>query len=92
MNLLRELKHENIVKYHERVVDKKRQILYLIMEYCEGGDLAGLIKRYSKDGYVTDVRILLLPTQYTKLVYQLISSHSDNVMMDKYIYIYIYII
>ena len=52
--MLRELRHENIVKYHERVVDKKRQILYLIMEYCEGGDLAAVIKRYDRDGSVDD--------------------------------------
>ena len=40
VNILRELKHENIVRYYDKILDKKNTTLYIIMEYCSGGDLA----------------------------------------------------
>ena len=43
VNLLREFKHPHIVRYHDRIIDKTRSILYIVMEYCEGGDLATVI-------------------------------------------------
>uniref|UniRef100_A0A671QKG3 non-specific serine/threonine protein kinase n=1 Tax=Sinocyclocheilus anshuiensis TaxID=1608454 RepID=A0A671QKG3_9TELE len=45
VNLLRELKHPNIVRYYDRIIDKTNTTLYIVMEYCEGGDLASLINR-----------------------------------------------
>jgi len=45
VNLLRELRHDNIVRYYDRVVDKYRATLYIVMEYCEGGDLASYISK-----------------------------------------------
>jgi NIMA (never in mitosis gene a)-related kinase 2 len=44
VNILRELRHPNIVSYYERHVDKDSAIIYIFMELCEGGDLAGLIR------------------------------------------------
>ncbi|CAD8204970.1 unnamed protein product [Paramecium octaurelia] len=49
VNILRELKHPNIIKYYDRIVDKQTQKLYIIMEYCEGGDLAQFLKKLKKD-------------------------------------------
>ncbi|XP_016337959.1 serine/threonine-protein kinase Nek2 isoform X1 [Sinocyclocheilus anshuiensis] len=49
VNLLRELKHPNIVRYYDRIIDKTNTTLYIVMEYCEGGDLASLINRCIKD-------------------------------------------
>lgn len=43
VNLLREFKHPHIVRYHDRIIDKANSTLYIVMEYCEGGDLAALI-------------------------------------------------
>ena len=43
VNLLRELKHEHIVRYHDRIIDRAESTLYIIMEYCEGGDLSSVI-------------------------------------------------
>lgn len=40
VNILRELKHENIVRYYDKIVDKKNTTIYIIMEYCAGGDLS----------------------------------------------------
>ena len=40
VNILKDLKHENIVKYYDKVLDKRNTTLYIIMEYCAGGDLS----------------------------------------------------
>ncbi|PWN48769.1 kinase-like protein, partial [Violaceomyces palustris] len=48
VNILRTLNHENVVKYEERYVDSENGILYIVMEYCEGGDLGSVIKKCRK--------------------------------------------
>jgi serine/threonine protein kinase len=48
VNILRELNHPNIVKYYDRVIDKARAKIFIVMEYCEGGDIASLIKHSRK--------------------------------------------
>lgn len=47
-NILKDLDHEHIVRYHDRHVDRDAGILYIIMEYCGGGDLSGVIKQALK--------------------------------------------
>ena len=44
VNILRDLNHPNIVRFYDRLVDKRNQKIYIIMEYCEGGDLSQIIK------------------------------------------------
>lgn len=59
-NILEQLGfNDNIVRYHERFVDKPNNMLYILMEYCEGGDLAGVINRCRKTGYVYSFLLLL---------------------------------
>lgn len=48
VNILRTLHHTNIVRYEERGIDNENGILYIVMEYCEGGDLGSTIKRCKK--------------------------------------------
>lgn len=48
VNILRELSHPNIVKYFDRIIDKPNSKIYIIMEFCEGGDLAMIIRRTRK--------------------------------------------
>ena len=48
VNILRELHHPNIVKYYDRIIDKKNTKLFIVMEYRPGGDLSQLIKRNRK--------------------------------------------
>ena len=48
VNILHELHHPNIVKYYDRIIDKKNTKLYIVMEYCPRGDLSQLIKRNRK--------------------------------------------
>ena len=45
VNLLRELKHSHIVRYYDRIIARTEATIFIIMEYCEGGDLASLIAR-----------------------------------------------
>ena len=51
VNLLRELKHKHIVRYYDRIIDRSNMTIYIIMEYCDGGDLATLIMKNRKEGY-----------------------------------------
>ncbi|KIK70729.1 hypothetical protein GYMLUDRAFT_32770 [Collybiopsis luxurians FD-317 M1] len=48
VNILKELHHDNIVRYHDRYVDKEAGILYILMEYCGGGDLSMVIQQAQK--------------------------------------------
>ncbi|THH18650.1 hypothetical protein EW146_g2366 [Bondarzewia mesenterica] len=50
VNILKDLNHEHIVRYHDRYVDREAGILYILMEYCGGGDLSTLIKQAQKHG------------------------------------------
>ncbi|KAF9940639.1 G2-specific serine/threonine protein kinase [Mortierella alpina] len=48
VNILKDLKHPNIVEFLERVIDRENSFIYILMEYCEGGDLATVIKRHKE--------------------------------------------
>ncbi|OZJ02649.1 hypothetical protein BZG36_04405 [Bifiguratus adelaidae] len=64
VNILRELRHPYIVRYYERIVDKHNFMIYIIMEYCEGGDLAALIKRCKVEGkHLQEEAVWILLTQ-----------------------------
>mmetsp|Transcript_19644 Transcript_19644/g.36202 ORF Transcript_19644/g.36202 Transcript_19644/m.36202 type:complete len:335 (-) Transcript_19644:2598-3602(-) len=47
-SLLKELKHPNIVKCIEHIVDSPRSTIYIVMEHCTGGDLDGLLRACRK--------------------------------------------
>ena len=51
------LNHNNIVKYIEEIVCREDKKLYIVMEYCENGDMAQLIKKCKaeKDFVAEDV-------------------------------------
>ncbi|NP_001407323.1 serine/threonine-protein kinase Nek2 isoform 4 [Mus musculus] len=66
VNLLRELKHPNIVSYYDRIIDRTNTTLYIVMEYCEGGDLASVISKGTKDRqYLEEEFVLRVMTQLT---------------------------
>ena len=50
VNILRELQHPHIVRYYDRILDKRLAKVYVIMEYCDGGDMAEQIKRKRLQG------------------------------------------
>jgi hypothetical protein len=47
-NILKDLHHDHIVRYHDRHVDREAGILYILMEYCGGGDLSTVIHQALK--------------------------------------------
>ena len=51
VNLLRDLRHDYIVRYYDRIIDRTTCTLYLIMEWCEGGDLSTVIQQYKAKRY-----------------------------------------
>jgi NIMA (never in mitosis gene a)-related kinase 2 len=51
VNILRELKHPNIVRYFDRFVDRENGMIYIMMEYCPHGDLAALIRKCKREKY-----------------------------------------
>lgn len=57
VNILKELNHPHIVRYYERIIDKNNQKIYIIMEYCEKGDLAQVIKlcKQSNESIAEDI-------------------------------------
>ncbi|EJD03221.1 kinase-like protein [Fomitiporia mediterranea MF3/22] len=50
-NVLKDLRHENIVRYIDQFVDNDTGILYILMEYCEGGDLSSIINQREQDRF-----------------------------------------
>jgi serine/threonine protein kinase len=34
VNILRDLSHPNIVRYCDRIIDRKNKKIYIVMEYC----------------------------------------------------------
>ena len=94
VNILRELKHESIVKYYERAVDKEKSIIYIIMEYCDLGDLGKLIKDCKKHGkYLEENAIWKIFSQIVSALHYChnfsrgIILHRDikpsNILLDK---------
>ncbi|KAM4522534.1 serine/threonine-protein kinase Nek2 [Odontesthes bonariensis] len=59
VNLLRELKHPNIVRYYDRIIDRTNATLYIVMEHCEGGDLSSLISRCIKERRYLEEQFIL---------------------------------
>ena len=57
INCLSKLSHNNIVKYVEEIVLRDQKKIYIVMEYCENGDMAQLIKKCKaeKDFVAEDV-------------------------------------
>eukprot|EP01038_Epipyxis_sp_PR26KG_P015218 gene15218-20502_t len=58
VNILRDLRNPFIVRYHDRIVDKPNTRLYIIMEYCAGGDLGKIIKRSKQQKTFVDENLI----------------------------------
>uniref|UniRef100_H0WFP7 non-specific serine/threonine protein kinase n=1 Tax=Otolemur garnettii TaxID=30611 RepID=H0WFP7_OTOGA len=88
VNLLRELKHPNIVRYYDRIIDRTNTTLYIVMEYCEGGDLASVITKGTKESF------FLFPECFCRvhplicflLLKTSVSSDSTNMLVNEMIF------
>jgi NIMA (never in mitosis gene a)-related kinase len=52
--ILKGLKNPFIVKYHEKILDKCNNKLYIVMEHCSGGDLSKIIAECIHDHTILD--------------------------------------
>ena len=50
VNILRNLRHPNIVRFYDHIIDKQKARIYIVMEFCEYGDLATVIKQSMRRG------------------------------------------
>lgn len=50
VNILRELRHPHIVRYYDRIIDKRAAKILIVMEFCENGDMAHVIRRCKREG------------------------------------------
>jgi serine/threonine protein kinase len=58
VNILRSVDDENVVKYHARINDKHNFRIYILMEYCEKGDLKQLIQKHQKSKEPIDENVI----------------------------------
>ncbi|KAK2195360.1 bifunctional Protein kinase domain/Protein kinase-like domain superfamily/Serine-threonine-protein kinase [Babesia duncani] len=59
VNVMRELRHPNIVRYVDRMINKRRHLLYILMEYCDAGDLAENMREFHKQYAAVDEKVIL---------------------------------
>ena len=81
INILKELHHPNIVKYYDRIIDKENTKIYIIMEYCPGGDISQLIKRcrHSKQ-YLNEDTIWKIFSQVVSALYACHTNKSGKIL------------
>ena len=81
VNVLRELRHPNIVRYYDRIIDKQKQSLMIIMEYCSRGDLAKEISmRKFKGKSFTEKEIWTQWMHVVLAVYELNKNSKNRVI------------
>lgn len=78
VNILRELRNPFIVRYHDRIVDKASTRLYIVMEYCSGGDLGQVIKRHKRDGKYVDERHIWRVLAQSVVALKECHRHTEN--------------
>jgi len=86
VNILRELKHENIVRCFDKFVDKKNTSIYLVMELCKGGDLAQLITRARQSDtkqYIEEDFIWRIFTQIVLALYECHRRKNKQVILHR---------
>lgn len=89
VKILREIKAEHIVRCYDKFVDKENTQIYLVMELCEGGDLAQLLQRckYSGEGgkpkYVSENFIWRLFSHVVTALYECHRSKSKQVILHR---------
>ena len=68
VNVLKDLKHPNIVKYYDRIIDKDQLKIYIVMEFCERGDMGILVRKLKRE------KQLLPEDRIWKVLSQIISA------------------
>ena len=81
INILKELHHPNIVKYYDNIIDKESTKIYIVMEYCPGGDLSQLIKRCRQSRqYIKEDIIWKIFSQVVSALYLCHTNKSGKIL------------
>ncbi|KAF9209919.1 G2-specific serine/threonine protein kinase [Haplosporangium sp. Z 27] len=79
VNILKDLKHPNIVEFLERAIDRENSFIYILMEYCEGGDLASVIRRHKEKSFpIPEEFVWNIMTQLTMALHECHCGMSRN--------------
>lgn len=73
LQILKELRHPNIVAYYNRAHDKETSDVHLYMEYCGNGDLGMVIKNLRKDNKFADEEFIW--SMFSQIVSALYRCH-----------------
>ena len=77
IKILKELDHPNIVKFHDLLASNSNY--YLIMEFCNGGDLTGCLKKY-KNIYKETFNIEIVQYLMRQIIGAMAYIHSKRVI------------
>ena len=77
IQIMKQLNHPNIIKLYEDI--RTNDKYYLIMEYCNGGSLLDLLKKY-KEKYKTPFSIKLVQYFMKQIIEGLAYIHSNNII------------
>eukprot|EP00762_Andalucia_godoyi_P006198 ANDGO_01701.mRNA.1 putative serine/threonine-protein kinase nek2 len=84
VNILREFRHPNIVRYYDRIIDRERKIIYIVMEFCENGDLGAYIKKTKKEGgYIAEEVIWRVFSQILLALKECHGKEDSNVILHR---------
>lgn len=54
VNIIKDLNHPFIIRYYDRVIDRNRKNIHIVMEYCASGDLSQYIKSMRRESRYFD--------------------------------------
>ncbi|XP_065846839.1 serine/threonine-protein kinase Nek3-like [Oscarella lobularis] len=87
---MKKFDHPQIVQFQEAILDDVLNHVYIIMEFCDGGNLKQWIRRNRKHGLLTEPLILQMLCQICRAVHschQLQTMHRDlkpeNILLDR---------
>ncbi|KAF2073037.1 hypothetical protein CYY_005653 [Polysphondylium violaceum] len=83
VNILQKLKHSNIVRYYDRIIDSASYKLYIIMEFCSGGDLSQLIKKCRNDRVYIEEEVIWRTLIQILSALQEIHNRKDGVILHR---------
>lgn len=83
VNILREFRHPHIVRYYDRIIEKEKTKIYIVMEYCPGGDLAAYIKKCRREKRRIDEAVIWKVFLQTSLALHDCHSRKEGTVLHR---------